>query len=232
MKMGRHQIRVAAPRSWPITRKTHAWVVGANAGSHSKETGIPLLVVVRDMLKIANNSREAKRIINEGNILVDGIARKDYKYMTGLFDIVSLPAVNEYYRLLLDANNRFKLFKESQGALKLCRVNNKTVLRKGGVQLNLHDGNNLLASNEYKTFDTIMLSLPDRNIAKHIAYKTGNLALIVGGEHSGEIGKIKQIRKVRGSGTNMVVLSNENEFETIENYVFMIGESTPEIKVV
>lgn len=228
--MGRHQKRVAAPTSWPITRKTHHWVVGANAGSHSKEKGIPLLVIVRDMLKLANNSKEAKTIINEGNIFVDGSARTDYKHMVGLFDIVSVPSTNEYYRVLLDKQNRFKLYKEDAGALKLCRVDNKTVVKKGTVQLNLHDGSNLLASNDYKTFDTVLLQ--DRKIVKHIAYKPGNLAMIVGGEHSGEIGKIKQIRKVRGSGTNMVAISNEREFETIEDYVFVIGETAPEIKVI
>jgi small subunit ribosomal protein S4e len=195
-------------------------------------TGIPLLIVVRDMLKLATNSREAKAIINEGNILVDGIPRKDYKYITGLFDIISLPTVNEYYRVLLDANNRFKLYKEEPGVAKLCRINNKTIVKKGAIQLNLHDGSNVLASNEYKTFDTVMLSIPDRKIIKHIPYKPGNLALVIGGEHSREIGKIKQIRKVRRSGTNMVVLSNGTDFETIEKYVYVIGETSPEIKVV
>ncbi len=230
--MARHQKRVAAPTTWPITRKTHHWVVGANAGSHSKGTGIPLLVVVRDMLKIANTSKEAKTIINEGNIFVDGVKRTNYKHIAGLFDIVSIPTTNEYYRILLDANNRFKLYKEDANALKLCRINNKTIVKKGAVQLNLHDGSNILASNEYNTIDTVILGFPDRKIIKHIQYKQGNLAMIVGGEHSGEIGKIKQIRKVRGSGTNMVVISNEKEFDTIEDYVFVIGESTPEIKVV
>lgn len=230
--MGRHQKRVAAPASWPITKKTHAWVVGANAGPHTKETGLPLLIVVRDMLKLASNSREAKTIINEGNILVDGIPRKDYKHITGLFDIISIPVTNEYYRLLLDANNRFKLYKETPDACKLCRINNKTIVRKGAIQLNLHDGNNMLVSENYKTFDTVLLSLTERKIVKHLPYKPGNLAIVIGGEHSGEIGKIKQIRKVRGSGTNMVVLSNEKDFETIENYVFVIGENTPEIKVI
>lgn len=230
--MGKHQRRMASPTSWPVERKTHAWVVGANAGSHSKKTGIPLLVAVRDLLKIANSSKEAKRIINEGSILVDGKTRKDYKYIAGLFDIISLPALNEHYRVLLDHNNRFKLFKESADAKKLCRINNKTIIRKGAVQLNLHDGSNIIATNEFRTFDTLMLSIPDRKIARHIPYRPGNLALIVGGEHSGEIGKIKQIRKVRGSGTNMVVLSNEKEFETIEDYVFVVGESAPELKVV
>jgi len=230
--MATHQKRVAAPISWPITRKTYHWVVGANPGAHSTETGIPLLVVVRDILKIANNAREAKRIINEKNICIDGVIRTDYKYMVGLFDIISLPATNEYYRVLFDSKNRFKLFKEDANAGKLCRINNKTIVRKGAVQLNLHDGTNVLASNDYKTFDTVILDPKDRKIMKHIDYKTGNLAMIVGGEHSGEIGKIKQIRKVRGSGTNMVAISNETEFETIEDYVYVIGETTPQIKVV
>jgi len=229
--MARHQKRVAAPLSWPITRKTDHWVVGANAGAHSMEKGIPLLVVVRDILKVANNAREAKKIINEKNICIDGVPRTDYKHMVGLFDIVSIPATNEYYRVLLDNHNKFRLFKEDANAGKLCRVNNKTIVNKGAVQLNLHDGTNLLASNDYKTFDTVILD-KERNIIKHIGYKPGNLAMIVGGEHSGEVGKIKQIRKVRGSGTNMVAMSNEQEFETIEEYVYVIGETTPEIKVV
>ncbi len=229
--MGRHLRRIAAPVSWPIQKKVYAWVVGANAGSHSMHTGIPLLVVVRDMLKLANNSKEAKTIINEGNILIDGVPRKDYKYITGLFDIISIPVLNEHYCILLDTNNRFKLYEEEPGVSKLCRINDKTILKKGIVQLNLHDGSNVLASNDYKTFDTVMLSIPDRKIIKHIPYKAGNLAIVIGGEHSGEMGKIKQIRKVRGSGTNMVVLSNGNDFETIESYVYVIGETSPEIKV-
>lgn len=230
--MGRHQRRISAPSSWPIEKKTHAWVVGANAGSHSMQTGIPLLIVVRDMLKLATNSREARNIINEGNILVDGVPRKDYKFMTGLFDIISLPAINQHYCVLLDGKNRFKLNKQEPGVAKICRVNDKTIMKKGAVQLNLHDGSNILASNEYKTFDTVLLSLPDRKISKHLPYKVGTLAIVIGGEHSGEMGTIKQIRKVRGSGTNMVVLSNECEFETIESYVYVIGETKPEIKVV
>jgi small subunit ribosomal protein S4e len=230
--MGRHQKRMAASTAWPITRKTHPWVVGVNAGHHSKETGIPLLVVIRDMLKIANNAREARRILNEGQVFVDGVVRRDYKFMTGLFDIVSLPALNEYYRVLFDPRSRFKLYKENKDSMKLCRINNKTIVKNGAVQLNLHDGTNIIASNDYKTLDTIMLSIPDMKIAKHFSYKPGNLAMVVGGEHTGEIGSIKQIRKVRGSGTNMVSISGKKEFETIEEYVFVIGESTPEIKVI
>lgn len=230
--MGRHQKRISAPTSWPIQKKMNKWVVGANAGSHSMETGIPLLLVVRDMLKIANNAREARKIIHDGSILVDGVARKDYKYITGLFDIISIPAFDEHYRVLLDSRNRLKLQKEDAGALKLCRINNKTIVKNGAVQLNLHDGSNILASNDYKAFDTVMLSTPDKKITRHIPRTAGNLAMIVGGKHSGEIGTIKHIRKVAGSGKNMIGMSNDREFETIADYVFVIGESTPEIRVV
>lgn len=229
--MGRHVKRVASPKSWPIAKKTHVWVVGAYPGPHSKERGIPLLLVVRDLLKLANNAREAKRIINEGNILVDGVVRRDYKYMVGLFDILSVPLIKENYRVLLDVGGRLRLNKVEESDLKkLCRVNNKVVLKGGAVQLNLHDGTNMLGSHDYKTFDSILLSIPDKEITKHIRYVPGNLAMIVGGEHSGEIGKIKEIRKIRGSGANMVVISDNRDIETIEDYIFVIGEDKPEIK--
>jgi len=40
---------------------------------------------------------------------------------------------------------------------KAMQINNKQLLEKGAVQLNLHDGTNVLASNDYKTFDTVIL---------------------------------------------------------------------------
>ena len=73
-KMGsrKHLKRYKAPKSWPIHPKEDTWTVKPSAGSHSIEDAIPLTLVIRDVLKLADNSREAKRIINSGNILVDG----------------------------------------------------------------------------------------------------------------------------------------------------------------
>lgn len=227
-----HQKRVSAPRSWPVAKKTHAWIVRPNPGPHNMESSIPLLVLVRDMLKFADNSREAKRIINEGDVLVDGVVRRDYKFPVGLFDVVSIPKLNQYYRMLLNTSGKLILNPlGSADSTKLCRVQNKTILTKGIVQLNLHDGTNIQGSNELKTFDSVVISVPDKKIIKSIQCKPGNLAMIVGGNHCGETGIIKEIRKTRGSAKNMIGISGKIDFETIDDYVFVIGEQKPEIKL-
>ena len=80
-KMGsrKHLKRFKAPKSWPISPKENKWTVKPAAGPHAIEDSLSLLVVIRDILGLADNSREAKRIINTGKVLVDGRARKDYK---------------------------------------------------------------------------------------------------------------------------------------------------------
>ena len=80
----KHLKRYKAPKTWPIHPKEKTWTVKPAAGPHAIEDSLSLLVVVRDILGIADNAREAKRIINSGNVLIDGRVKKDYKYPVGL----------------------------------------------------------------------------------------------------------------------------------------------------
>ncbi len=131
-----------------------------------------------------------------------------------------------------DEKGRLALHKlDATNVNKLCRINNKTTLKGGKVQLNLNDGTNIPGSNEYSTKDSLILSLPDKHIVKHLQFKVGNLAMVVGGQHSGEIGKITEIREVKSSRHNTVAISGETDFETIEDYVIVIGEDKPEIRL-
>ena len=110
-KMGsrKHLKRYKAPKSWPIHPKEDTWTVKPSAGSHSINDSIPLTLVIRDVLKLADNSREAKRIINSGNVLVDGRVVKDYKFPVGFMDIIEIPKTGESYRVLLDRKGRLQL---------------------------------------------------------------------------------------------------------------------------
>ena len=78
-------------------------------GSHAIEDSLPLLVIIRDILGLADNSREAKRIINTGNVLIDGRAVKDYKFPVGFMDVLTIPKTEENYRILLDTKGRLTL---------------------------------------------------------------------------------------------------------------------------
>jgi small subunit ribosomal protein S4e len=226
----RHQKRVTVPRSWPIARKNHKWVAKASPGPHSSADSMPLVMVIRDMLKLTDNSREAKRVLYEGKVLVDGKVVKDHKQPVGIFDIISVPALNQDYRMLRDERGLF-FFKPIDEAdrKKLVRVENKTTLKGNKQQLNFNDGSNRLEEGTYKPGDSLILSIPEKKIEDRIEFKEGNLAIVVGGKHSGQTGRIKAIQVVRSSRPNRVVISGEEDFETIADYVFMIGRDQPAI---
>ncbi len=225
-----HQKRISAPRTWPIEKKTYKFVTKPSSGPHSKENSLPLMVILRDVLKLADYAREIKRIVHEGQVLVNGAVIKDTRFPVGIFDLISIPTLEKNYRVLADKKGRITLNQTQDKNLKLCRINNKTTMKKGAVQINLSDGSNLIGTNEYKTGDSLMLSLPDRKILKHIPLKPGNLAIVVGGSHSGEVARIKEVKIVKSSKPNMIGLTNldgKGEFETIEDYVYIIGEEKP-----
>jgi small subunit ribosomal protein S4e len=226
-----HLKRVAAPRTWPITRKTSKWVVKPTPGAHSEERGMPLVVVLRDLLHLADRSKEIKQILQEGKVLVDGRIRKDHRFIVGMFDTVAIPAINANYRVMIGDNGRFKLVPIKDPSTKLCKIVNKTTVTGGKTQLNLHDGTTMLASNDYKAKDSILIKVPERTIDRHLNYGVGSLVLVADGKHAGEIGKVKEIKVVRSSSPNTVIITTEaGEFETIEPYVFVIGKDTPALE--
>jgi small subunit ribosomal protein S4e len=226
-----HLKRVAAPRTWPITRKTSKWVVKPTPGAHSEERGMPLVVVLRDLLHLADRSKEIKQILQEGKVLVDGRVRKDHRFIVGMFDTISIPAINANYRVMIGDNGKFRLVPIKDASTKLCKIVNKTTVRDGKIQLNLHDGTTMLASNDYKTKDSILIKVPERKIDQHLNYGVGSLVFVADGKHAGEIGKVKEIKVVRSSSPNMVIITTAaGDFETIEPYVFVIGKDTPALE--
>lgn len=193
---------------------------------------MPLVMVIRDMLKLVDNAREAKRALYEGKVLVDGKVQKDYKLPVGIFDVISVPSKGQQYRMLKDEKGLFYLsLIEAGDARKLARIDNKTIITGKKQQLNLSDGSNKLVEGEFKVGDSLVLSLPDKNIEDKIGFQVGNLAMVVGGKHAGQTGKIKEIITVKSSQPNRIIISGDVEFETIKDYVYMIGKDQPIIKL-
>lgn len=225
--MSKHQKRLSAPRSWKIERKRHHWTVKPRPGPHSKDA-VPLLLIVRDILHLADNAREAKRVLKEGKILIDGRPRRDHKFPVGIFDIISIPLIEKHFIVLPDRERRLipREIDEEEARAKLCKIENKTMVKGGEIQLNLHDGKNILGSTEMKTGDSVLLSVPENKILDRFVYQEGSEAIVVGGRHSGEIGRIKEIKKLRSALPNMVKIEGDGQtFETIEDYIFVVGEA-------
>lgn len=236
-KMGsrKHLKRFKSPKHWPIHPKEDKWTVKPSAGPHAIESSLPLMIVIRDILGIADNSREAKRIINNGDVLVDGRARKDYKFPVGFMDVVQIPKNEGVYRVLPDEKGRLILhqIKQENVEFKLCKIENKTTLKNGKTQLNLHDGRNAITDDQLNAGDVIKLKVPEQEVIDSIKFEESTIGLVTGGKHTGEIGKIKEINITKSSMPNTVVIETENNktFLTLKDYVFVIGKDEPAISL-
>jgi small subunit ribosomal protein S4e len=232
--MSKHLKRLNAPRALKIHRKERTWTVRPNPGPHPLEKTIPLGIIVRDYLSLTDNMNEAKKIINDGEILVDDVKRKNYKFPCGLMDVISLPKIKKDYRILFDKLGRLTLvpidFKDANW--KLCRIENKTILKGKQIQLNLHDGRNkLVKKDEYKTGDVLKISFKEKNIDEVYKLEKGNVSMIIGGTHIGETANIQDIEIVQSSKPNLAKMKGEKEFTTLQNYVFPIGKTKPVISL-
>jgi small subunit ribosomal protein S4e len=234
----RHLKRLAAPRSWKIERKSHSWVVRPRPGGQRLEYSIPLIHVVRDILGYAESYREAKRILKEGKVLVDGKVAKDPKRSVGLMDIVEIPASKERYVVIVDKAGSLKLkpIKATEAKTKLLSIAGKTMVKGGTMQLNFHDGRNLIVDskkgNGFGVYDTIVMNLKDNSIKQHLKYESGALAFVTKGSHRGEVATIKEINKIRSPMPNVVNLEKEGKvFRTVEDYIFVVGKDKPLLSV-
>ena len=52
------------------------------------------------MLGVAQTRKEGKLILAQGKVLVDGKIRKQDESPVGLMDVISLPDMNKYYRVM------------------------------------------------------------------------------------------------------------------------------------
>lgn len=230
--MKKHIKRMAAPNSWAIPRKTSHWVTKPSPGPHGTRESMPLLAVVRDMLKLCDNAREARFIIGSRGVSVDGKVVTNYKYPVGLMDVVTILKTKQNYRMLVDYKAQLKLvtIDDSEKGWKLARIDGKKVIKKGKVQLNLHDGRcMILAKDQYKTGDVLKIDVPSQKLVKNFKLEKGSMALLIGGSHPGSLQTIEDYQIRRGSAPNLVTF--KEGFSTIKENVFVVGDKAPEIKL-
>ena len=190
------------------------------------------IAIIRDMLKVCDTAREARRIIGQRKILVDGRPATDYKRPVGLMDVISIPDTKEHFRFLIDSNGKFRLVRisDKEAAWKLARIENKTTIKEGKTQLNLHDGRTILVKKDtYKTGTTLKIELPEQKILESYELKPGNISYLIGGSHIGQICEIESYEKTRSPKPNLVKL--KDGFSTIWPYVFVVGDKTASISV-
>jgi small subunit ribosomal protein S4e len=240
-----HLKRKPAPKMWPIHRKEAVWTVMPKPGPHSISRSLPLVLIVRDMLGFAKTAKEAKNIISQGKIIVDGKVRRDERFLVGLMDIISIPDAKKSYRVLPSGKGLFlHPIGVDDAAFKLCRIEDKTIVKGGNVHLNLHDGSSSLiavdnsqgpAEDIYSTLNVLKLSIPDREILGRAQLTAGAPAIVIGGQNMGKYGKVTTIEKQADKKRRDLLVTlkdmNGNQFQTILNFVFILGDTEPSISL-
>ncbi len=230
--MKKHMKRLPAPRSWAIARKTDFWVSKPSPGPHPVDRSMPLGLILRDLLHVCDTAREARHILNARHVRVDGRAVTDPKFPVGLMDVVALEETKSFYRMLVDTRGRMHLLAIEAGdaSWKLCRIEDKTTVRGGKTQVNLHDGRNvLLEKDAHKTGTTLKVGVPDQKVLGHYDLGEGATALITGGKHVGELAHVLAVQKTRNPRANVVTF--KEGFSTDVDKVFVVGKETAEVKV-
>ncbi len=234
----KHVKRLAAPRKWPILRKEYVFVKKTSPGPHPKDESIPLIVLIRDVLQLAENKKEVNYILQNGNVMINNKVRKDLGFPVGIMDIIKIARINKYYILLPTRNGLFPFeISEDDAKIKYSKIINKMHVKGGKLQFTTHDGYNFLfdakEGRQYNTRGTFVVDLETRKILQYIPLEEGQKAFIQSGSNVGIKGTIREIIDRFGPRASTVIIETEDgeEIETAKDYAFVLDEESVIFKI-
>lgn len=187
-----HLKRQKIPKKWPIERKGTAFIVRPTFAIYR---GLPILIALRDVLKLAQNRKEVKRAIHLKEILLNCKPVTDERNNILLFDTLGIISLKKFYRLQLSETGKFILaeIEEKESQKKISKIINKKILKSKKIQLNLIDGKNFISDIKCNINDSVVLNFVDKKIEKCLPLKEKSKATVFAGKHSGQTGTIEKI---------------------------------------
>ncbi len=216
--------RQMIPRSVKIPRKSYFWGATSNPGPHKKDQSVPMLHILRDYLKVGGKEREIARILINKHVKVDGKVVKEKKYPVGFMDLVTVDGMKTSYRILYDKLGRLVPVEttEENNEIKPRKVVDKKTEKGGKTMISFHDGYNFITENKnLETGDVVLFNVKKNSMEGTIKLQSGSKVFLTGGNHVGSFSTIKSVEVSKSSRSNLV--SMEEGFATIEEYVFPIG---------
>lgn len=210
-----HQKRLPAPRHYPIPRKEMKYVSTVE-GSRSRDQAIPAVVFLREVMGYAENSEEATRIIEDGQLLRNGATLTDIRQGIGVLDTVEFPETDEVYRIIRNGEDLdFIPVEESNVVAKI------TGKRTEGEEYvyELHNGENHRTDKQFGKGNTIVKD----GSTREIKLEEGSEVLVIDGKHAGEVAELGKVSQ-GGLEPDTGRVEADQEFETrLENLVAVEG---------
>ena len=214
-----YQTRQESSKLLPIPRKGTKYVV---VPSRNHQNGIPLIIIMRDILGFVNTKKELKRILHEKAVSVNGKIINGEKQSLLLFDTIELKRANKYYKLVYSENRKFGLEEigEKETGKKICKLANKKILSGKKMQLNFNDGINIISNEKINIGDSALINLSNKKIEKVLPVKEKAKVLLIMGKHLGSLGEIAKIEDKK-----IFVKSKAMIFETKNGEIIILEQN-------
>jgi len=204
------------------------WAPKPSAGPHKARECLPLILILRNRLKYALNSREVTTILHQRLIKIDGKVRTDSTYPAGFQDVITIDKTGEFFRLIFNVKGRFVIqpISAEEAKFKLGKVKRVQTGQKNVPFLVTHDGRTIRYPDPLvEANDSVKIDIATNKIVDFVKFDTGNLAMITGGRNLGRIGIIERREKHPGS-TEIIHLKDAigHSFATRIGNVFVIGK--------
>jgi len=232
IRMGRrgpkkHLARLAAPSHWMLDKLSGSYAPRPTAGPHKLRESMPLIIFLRNRLKYALTGREAMLILKDRNVLVDNKIRTDIKFPAGFMDVISIPKVNEHYRLLFDIKGRYTVhaIKADEAKYKLGKVVKKSTGDKGVPYIVTHDGRNFRYPDPVVVVgDTVKVNLETGTLESSVHFEAGVQVMVTNGRNMGRVGIVTSRDRHPGS-LDVVHIKDSlgHQFATRLSNTFVIG---------
>jgi len=211
---------------WPVPRKGTKYLAVA---LHEKKNSIPLVVVLRDILKFVKNKREILKLIRDKKISVNWKIIKEANYPIMLFDCISFPSIKKNYRAVFrNKKIAFDEISEKHSERRNYRIIGKKMIGEKIIQLSLNGGRNLRCTKgeTANVGEFVIFNLKENKVEKFVSLKKGSKIVVINGKHIGTHGEIENINE---EGHNKIAeissVGREKIKVNIQN-LFLIGGSS------
>jgi small subunit ribosomal protein S4e len=181
-----HLTRQEVSTQIPMPRKGTKYVARA---THHVNAAVPVVIAIRDMLKLARTSKEVEKMIKAHLLTINGKKVHSLQDAIQLFDVLK---ADKSYRMDLLPTGKF-VFAENKGDTRLVKVMGKVILSGKKIQFNLHEGSNIIADSKIKIGDSLVLDQSNK-IKKHLPLEKSSKVLVFKGKFLGKRGTIHSIK--------------------------------------
>jgi small subunit ribosomal protein S4e len=224
--MSKHLKAYAAPKSWTILRKVNKWTLRPKSGAHPLDRSLPIGTLLKQT-KHAKTTKEAKYIVNQKAVSVDGKLVRDIHASCGFMDVIAVKD-NAPIRCTIDKKGRLSFVNSPKGEenKKICRVTGKRTIKEGKIQYSLLGGRSIISKEKYNVGDSLIIEVPSQKILAHYPMEKGHTAFLLGGSH---IGNFVTIDKIEGE--KIFCTKDKEKIETAKKIALIVGKNKPELQL-